>query len=148
MIKKIVIAILLMSLSVTPTIVSATEINEVDESISTYGSSRPTAFFERESKTLVLNPDASTYSDYIIFNTRDHQTVTLIKDPKSPEFVIQVEAFDYRTHELVSDMMFYLFEEPGTLIYDVPKDDARAQHLYYRFTNLSDVKGTLTYRIS
>lgn len=149
--KRLVLSVLIMSLLTIPMQVSAAtnEDNAVSkDSISVNSSSIPTAFFNTETANCVLNPNTSTYSKYILADADDTIELYLTTNPLSPDFVLQVEAIDYRTNKVVDSVMLMMFQQSTVNHYGYTfKKDTSKGHCYFRFSNLSNTKGTFKYQL-
>lgn len=149
--KKIVLTAMIMSLLTMPMQVFAAtneSITTSEDVKSVKGSSIPTAFFNRETSNCVLNANTSTYSQYILADADDTIELYLTTNPKSPSFVLQIEAIDYRTGKVVDSYMLMMFQQENVNYYGYTfKKDTSAGHCYFRFSNLSDTKGTFKYQL-
>jgi hypothetical protein len=140
-----------MSLLAIPMQVSAAPSEDIavsEDSVSLKGSSIPTAFFNKETSNCVLNANTSTYSQYILADSDDTIELYLTTNPQSPDFVLQVEAIDYRTNKVVDSVMLMMFQQDTVNYYAYTfKKDTSAGHCYFRFSNLSGTKGTFKYQL-
>ena len=149
--KKIILMAMGMSLLISPVKASAVTSEQVkvsEDLASTYNSSIPTAYFNREFGQMTLYGNSSAYSKYIIYGSTDYFSVYLTTDPNSPDFVLSVEMIDCKTNKVVDKGMLMMFQQSTPNHYGIDfKKESPDQQCYFKFSNLSDVKGTFEYQL-
>lgn len=149
--KKIGLIAMAITLLVSPTRAFAgtcENVNVSGDSVATYSSSIPTAYSNYESGELILYADSYAYSKYILYGSKDSFEVYLTTDPSSPNFVLLVEMIDCKTNKVVDDGMLMMFQQSTPNHYGMTlKKESPDQQCYFKFSNLSDVKGTFKYQL-